>query len=73
MRPAAVLAVFTFTAGRRGLLRFRRVRERITRVRGLRVFELPQMERHLADAGFQDFKPAVSGSILTFSARKRSN
>jgi ubiquinone/menaquinone biosynthesis C-methylase UbiE len=72
MKPGAILAVFTFTAGRGGVLKFRRVRERYLRDHGMHVFELPEMERCLTASGFKDFQPEVSGSILTFSARKQS-
>jgi ubiquinone/menaquinone biosynthesis C-methylase UbiE len=71
MKPGAILAVFTFTAGRGGILKFRRVREWLSRDQGLHVFELPQMEQYLTASGFNDFQPEVSGSILTFSARKQ--
>jgi len=72
MKPAAVLSVFTFTAGHGGILRFRSVREWNRRNQGLHVFELPEMEQYLIAAGFEDFQPEVSGSILTFSARKQA-
>ena len=70
MRPGAVLAVFTFTAGEGGILRFRSGRER-SRKLGMHVFELPELECFLAAAGFDDFRPTVTGSILVFSARRR--
>ena len=72
MKPGAILAVFTFTAGRAGILKFRRVREWFRRNQGLHVFELPEMEQCLSASGFKDFQPEVSGSILTFSARKQA-
>ncbi len=72
MKPGAILAVFTFTAGRGGILKFRRVREWYSRDQGLHVFNLPEMERYLTASGFRDFQPEVSGSILTFSARKQA-
>ena len=72
MKPGAILAVFTFTAGRGGILKFRRVREWSLRDHGLHVFDLSQMEQYLTASGFKDFQPGVSGSILTFSARKKA-
>ncbi|MGO9273105.1 MAG: methyltransferase domain-containing protein [Terriglobia bacterium] len=72
MKAGAILAVFTFTAGRGGILKFRRVREWSRRDHGLHVFELPEMEQYLTASGFKDFQPEVSGSILTFSARKQA-
>jgi ubiquinone/menaquinone biosynthesis C-methylase UbiE len=71
MKPGAVLAVVTFTAGRGGILPFRRVRQWSRREHGLHVFELQELERCLAAAGLDDFRPTVTGSILTFSARRR--
>jgi len=71
MKPATVLSVFAFGAGSGGILKFRRVREHSFRHHGLHVFELSQLECHLEAAGFEDFQPEMSGSILTFSARKR--
>lgn len=73
MKPAAVLSVFTFTAGQGGILKFRRVREWSRRDHGLHVFELPDLEQYLAASGFEDFQPEVSGSTLTFSARRQAS
>ncbi len=70
MKPAAILAVFTFGVGHGGILKFRSVRERSRRKHGLHVFELAEMERYLTASGFKDFQPEMRGSILTFSARK---
>ncbi len=70
MKPGAILSVFTFTAGRGGILKYRRVRKWSRRHHGLHVFELSEMERYLIASGFTDFQPEISGSILTFSARK---
>jgi SAM-dependent methyltransferase len=72
MKPAAMLSVFTFTAGRGGILKFRRVREWNRRNHGLHVFDLSEMDRYLTASGFTDFQPEVSGSTLTFSARKQA-
>jgi SAM-dependent methyltransferase len=72
MKPAAVLCAFTFTAGQGGVLKFRRVREWMLRNYGMHVFDLRDLKQSLAAAGFVDFQPGVSGSILTFSARRES-
>jgi ubiquinone/menaquinone biosynthesis C-methylase UbiE len=72
MKPAAILSVFTFGAGRGGVLKFRRVREWSRRNAGLHVFDLAEMEQYLTASGFEDFQPEMSGSILTFSARKQT-
>jgi ubiquinone/menaquinone biosynthesis C-methylase UbiE/uncharacterized protein YbaR (Trm112 family) len=73
MKPAAILSVFTFTAGRGGILKYRRVREWSRKKHGLHVFDLGELEQCLAASGFGDFQPEVAGSILTFSARKRTH
>jgi hypothetical protein len=69
-KPGAILSVFTFTPADAGILKYRQVRE-WSRKHGLHVFEIPEMSRYLADSKFEDFRPEVSGSILTFSARRR--
>lgn len=70
LKPGARLIVVTVCVGSAGLIRFPRVRNRLRR-RGLRVFALAELEPELAQAGFSNFRPAVYGSILTFSAEKR--
>ena len=52
--------------------KFRRIREWSLRHRGLHVFDLSEMEQYLTLSGFMDFQPDLSGSILTFSARKQA-
>jgi ubiquinone/menaquinone biosynthesis C-methylase UbiE len=70
MKSTAILCVFTFTAGRGGILKFRRCRE-WSQKHGMHVFTVPEMEQYMAASGFAGFDPVVSGSILTFSARKQ--
>ena len=72
MKPSAILSVFTFTAGRRGILKFRSVRERHEERHGLHIFDIPEMKQTLTESGFEDFQPEVYGSILMFRARKQS-
>ena len=72
VKPGGILSVFTFGAGRSGILKLRRVREWSLSHHGLHVFDLPEMEQHLTASGFKDFQPEISGSILTFSARKQA-
>jgi len=72
MKPAAILSVYTFAAGRGGILKFRRVREWSRTNHGLHVFDLSEMEQYLTASGFKNFQPELSGSILTFSARKQA-
>ncbi|MGO9614150.1 MAG: class I SAM-dependent methyltransferase [Dissulfurispiraceae bacterium] len=72
MKPRAILSVFTFTSGHGGILKYRHMREWHIKNHGLHVFDLSEMERYLTTSGFKDFRPEVSGSILTFSARKQA-
>ena len=73
MKPGAPLSVFTFTPGEAGILKYRRVREWMSRKYGLHVFELAELERDLDAAGFERFKPKVFGSILEFSASRKES
>jgi SAM-dependent methyltransferase len=71
MKPAAVLSVFTFTVGDAGILKYRPVLD-YNRRHGLHTFELPEMAADLDSAGFERFEADVSGSILTFAARRKA-
>jgi hypothetical protein len=71
MKAGAPLAVMCFAAGSRGLFKYRSMRERAERGGG-HIFELPDLDRYVAEAGFEGFRPHFHGSILVFSARKRS-
>jgi ubiquinone/menaquinone biosynthesis C-methylase UbiE len=70
LKAGAQLAVFTFTAGDAGILRFRRIREHVRQDHGVHVFEILQIEGCLREAGFEMFHPKTYGSVLTFSAIK---
>jgi hypothetical protein len=71
MKPGAVLATVSFTAGDDGLLKYERFRRWSRDRHGLHVFALDELSRDLTSSGFEEFQPEVAGSILTFSARKR--
>jgi len=71
MKPGAVLATFTFTAGEGGLLKYEKFRRWSWARHGLHVFALEDSRRDLTSSGFEDFQPEVAWSVLTFSARKR--
>jgi ubiquinone/menaquinone biosynthesis C-methylase UbiE len=71
MKPGAPLAVTTFVVGSGGILRFRRVRERVRVKRQLHVFELPELEDYLVQAGFEGFAPRLFGSFVVFRAVRR--
>jgi len=70
MKAGAPLAVMCFAAGSKGLFKYRSLRERAEK-RGGHIFELPDLGRYVAEAGFEDFRPHAYGSVLVFSARKR--
>ncbi len=69
MKAGAPLAVMCFFAGSKGLFKYRFMRERAEKGGG-HIFELPDLDRYVAEAGFEDFRPNAYGSILVFSARK---
>jgi ubiquinone/menaquinone biosynthesis C-methylase UbiE/uncharacterized protein YbaR (Trm112 family) len=69
LKSGAPLAIVTVTAGPVGFLRFRRVINYMGR-RGLRVFEVPALERKLGEAGFENFRSTTHGSLLTVRAQK---
>jgi ubiquinone/menaquinone biosynthesis C-methylase UbiE len=71
MKAGAPLAVMCFAAGSKGLFKYRSLRDR-TEKRGGHIFELPDLDRYVTEAGFEDFRPHAYGSILVFSARKGS-
>jgi len=70
MKPGGTLAVFTFTAGLEGILKYPKVREWSRRKHGLHVFSLPEVEQCLSATGFGNFRPKVTGSVLEFCATK---
>jgi ubiquinone/menaquinone biosynthesis C-methylase UbiE/uncharacterized protein YbaR (Trm112 family) len=70
MKAGAPLAVMCFIASSMGLIRRRFIRERAKKGGG-HIFELPDLERYVAEAGFEGFSPHAYGSIIVFSARKR--
>ena len=70
VKSGAPLAVMTFVAGDKGILRFPRIREHVRRDHGAHIFELPELEGYLVQAGFEGFRPQTYGSVLVFSARK---
>lgn len=70
LAPGAPLAVITFIAGRGGIFRFERLREHAQKAHGVHIFTLTELDWRLSESGFTGFQPQVSGSILTFCARK---
>jgi ubiquinone/menaquinone biosynthesis C-methylase UbiE/uncharacterized protein YbaR (Trm112 family) len=70
LKPGARLAAMTFTPGRRGLLRYQTIRERLRRKYGTHVFDVEEMHRYLTAAGFDNYRPQALGSVLIFSATR---
>jgi ubiquinone/menaquinone biosynthesis C-methylase UbiE len=70
MKAGAPLAGMCFAAGNKGLFKYRSLGRRAEK-RGGHIFELPDLERHVTEAGFKDFLPRQYGSVVVFSARKR--
>jgi ubiquinone/menaquinone biosynthesis C-methylase UbiE/uncharacterized protein YbaR (Trm112 family) len=70
MKDRAPLAVMCFAAGSKGLFKYRFLREAAEK-RGGHIFELPDLERYVAEAGFESFSLRAYGSIVVCSARKR--
>jgi ubiquinone/menaquinone biosynthesis C-methylase UbiE len=71
MKAGAPLAVMCFAAGSKGLMKYRWLRERAEKRNG-HIFELPDLERYVIEAGFEEFRPHLYGSIVVFSARKKT-
>jgi ubiquinone/menaquinone biosynthesis C-methylase UbiE len=71
MKAGAPLAVMTFAAGNKGILRHSRIREHVKKDHGIHVFDLPEHDKYLREAGFEDFRTCHEyGSVLVFSARR---
>jgi ubiquinone/menaquinone biosynthesis C-methylase UbiE len=68
LQPGAPLAVTTFIAGDGGILKYRRVREHIHAEHRMHIFELPELQGYLAEAGFTGFEPRLFGSFVVFRA-----
>jgi ubiquinone/menaquinone biosynthesis C-methylase UbiE len=70
MESGAPLAGMTFVAGDGGILQFSHIREHVREDHGAHIFELPELERYLAEAGFDAFQPQTTGSVIVFSAQR---
>jgi ubiquinone/menaquinone biosynthesis C-methylase UbiE len=70
MKGGAPLAAMTFIAGDKGILRFPRIREHVERDHGAHIFEIPELEEYLTEAGFEGFRPQAHGSVLVFGAQR---
>jgi SAM-dependent methyltransferase len=67
LKTEAPLTVQTFVGGSVPI-------SALVRLSGLRgqvhAFELPELQQHLTEAGFEGFRSEMDGSVLTFSTRK---
>jgi SAM-dependent methyltransferase len=70
LKPGAPLAVFTFYAGDRGVLRHPGIREHIASDHGIHVPALDALADATREAGFTRFDPWTHGSVVIFSARR---
>jgi len=71
MKAGAPLAAMCFVVSNRGLLKYKFMGDRVERIGG-HIFALPDLERHVAEAGFEDFHLRLYGAIVVLSARKIS-
>lgn len=71
MKTGAPLAVMCFFVGTSGLFKYRFMHDRAEK-KGGHIFDLPQLEQYVAEAGFDGFHPHAHGSVIVFSARKRN-
>lgn len=72
MKPGARLVVMTFTSGARGLISGSWLRRRMNRDAGLHIFDLGELADDLSLAGFKHFDPVVHGSVVVFTAERRT-
>ena len=73
MKAGAIFASFTFTPGDGGLLKYDSFRRWSRERHGLHVFALEELRRDLTSTDFEDIRPEIAGSVVTFSARKRAS
>ena len=71
MKAGAPLAVMCFVTSNRGLLKHKFMRDRVER-NGGHVFALPDLERYVAEAGFEGLHHRLYGAIVVLSARKKA-
>ncbi len=71
MKAGAPLAVMCFAISNRGLLKYGFLRDHMEKKSGGHIFALSDLERCVAEAGLEGFRPRTHGAVLVFSARKR--
>ncbi len=71
LKPGAPLVVLTFLNRDQPLVRLRRRAEaRSDKLVKLHMFEVPELEGALAQAGFAGFEPLIYGGVIIFRTRK---
>ena len=70
MKADAPLAVMCFALIDSGLMKYKSIRDKAEKGGG-HIYNVVDLGRCAAEAGFEDFRPHTYGSILVFSARKR--
>jgi len=70
MKVGAPLAVMCFALINSGLIKYKSIRDRAESGGG-HIYSVADLERYVAEAGFEDFCPHAYGSVLVFSARKK--
>ena len=70
MKVGAPLVVMCFALINSGLIKYKSIRDRAEKG-GKRIFSVADLERYVAEAGFEGFSSHAYGSILMFGARKR--
>ena len=72
LKPGAPLVVLTFLDRDQPFVRMRRRAEaRNDKLLKLHMFEVPELEQDLAEAGFERLKPLEHGGVIIFKARKK--
>ncbi len=71
LKPGGPLVVLTFLDRDQPFVRMRRRAEaRNDKLLKLHMFEVPELEQDLAQAGFEGYEPQVYGGVIIFKARK---
>ena len=71
LKPGAPLVVLTFLDRDQPFVRMRRRAEaRNDKLLKLHMFEVPELEQDLAQAGFESYEPKVYGGVIILRARK---
>ncbi len=71
LKPGAPLVVLTFLDRDQPFVRMRRRAEaRNDKLLKLHMFEVPELEQDLTQAGFESYEPHVYGGVIIFGARK---